>query len=644
MDTERRLRQRARQAEDRLAELLASMPEAYVTIDRAWRITSANSQAEMASRMHREAFLGKTVWAVWPGTIGTNLERHYRSVMETRFPARFEYYDVASAAWVEFNVHPTEEGIGVYFRDITHRRRAEEALQESERRYRAFTELNPQLIFMADTAGEVTYANQQLLNYSGMTLEETCGEGWRAAIHPEDEMRVIEAWVEALARDVEFEVETRVRRGSDGAFRWFWVRGLPVRDEHGKTLYWLGICIDIDERRTALEDLKKNQQEAEHQRLELETVYRTAPIGLALFDPVEFRYLRLNDRQAEIVGLPVEEILGKTLTEIAPIEGLHEMFEQVAAGHAIRNRLLEGELPMRPGVHRYWTVNYLPVYGLDGTVRAITAASLEITAQKRAELALIESEKLAAVGRLASSISHEINNPLEAVTNLLFLALSDGRLPREIAEYLRTAQSELARVSQMATQSLRFHRQTMNPTRVGAAELMNSVVDLYQGRLSNSSIRVETRYASARRMLCLENEIRQVLNNLIANAIDAMRYGGRLVLRTHDSMDWETGRQGIRMTVADTGHGMSAETKARLFEAFYTTKGQQGTGLGLWISQEIVARHDGRLWVRSSQQPGRNGTVFTLFLPDCEDSRQTRKVDFNRTSFSSPSPSGANYN
>jgi PAS domain S-box-containing protein len=167
---------------------------------------------------------------------------------------------------------------------------------------------------------------------------------------------------------------------------------------------------------------------------------------LALFDPVEFRYLRLNDRQAEILGLPAEEVLGKRLTEIAPIPGLNQMFQKVAEGTPIRNALLEGAVATRPDEHRFWNVNYFPVFNADGSVRAITAASLEITAQKRAELALIESEKLAAVGRLATSISHEINNPLEAVTNLLYLITIDSSLTPEIAPYVATAQSS-SRVS-----------------------------------------------------------------------------------------------------------------------------------------------------------------------------------------------------
>ncbi|MEO6828449.1 MAG: PAS domain-containing sensor histidine kinase [Acidobacteriaceae bacterium] len=614
---EQQLLLRAEQAESRIAELFSTMPQAYIAIDREWRVTSANHQAAVANRMRIAEFVGKDFWTIWPEVVGTDVERQYRRVMETRQSVQFEYFNQRYDAWFEMNVHPIQEGIGVYYQDATQRRRAEEALRESQLRYHAFTELNPQLILMSDIGGQVTYANQRLLAYAGLTLKQACGEGWRTVLHPEDDARVMRTWQDALVRDVEFELETRIRRASDGEFRWFWVRGLPVRDEKSRTLYWLGVCIEIHDRKSAVEELTNSQRETERQKRELESLYRNAPIGLAAFDPVEFRCLRLNDRQAELVGLPMAEILGRTITEIAPIEGLHDMFQQVAQGVSITNRLFEGELPAQPGVHRYWTVNCSPVYALDCTVQAITAAFFETTAQKRAEMALIQSEKLAAVGRLASSISHEINNPLEAVTNLLYLAARHDQLPADVRLYLRTAQDELARVSQISTQSLRFHRQTMNPTLVSTADLMNSVVDLYRGRLANSNIQVYAKYSSALPVLCFENDIRQVLNNLIANAFDAMRQGGRLLLRTHDTTDWRTGRKGVRLTVADTGHGMPPQVKQRLFEAFYTTKDLNGTGLGLWISRGIAVRHHGDLTLRSTEKPDHSGTVFSLFLPEC---------------------------
>jgi PAS domain S-box-containing protein len=346
---------------------------------------------------------------------------------------------------------------------------------------------------------------------------------------------------------------------------------------------------------------------------ELDAIYSTAPIGLALFDPIDFRYLRLNDRQAEIIGLPKDQILGKTVTEIAPIDGLREMFEQVAKGEPVRNRLLEGELPTRPTEHRYWTVNYDPIFSADGKVEAISAASLEITAQKRAELALIQNEKLAAAGRLAASVAHEINNPLESVTNLLYL-IEHGESLNQVRDYARSAQAELARVALVTMQTLRFHRQSTSPTHVKVSDVLDSVAMLYEVRLTGSAIKVSKRYRDEP-IVCFESEVRQVLNNLVSNALDAMRSGGELLLRTNMVIERRQGRPGVRITVADTGHGMDAETQRRIFEPFFTTKGLTGTGLGLWVSAEILKRHSGSIKVRSSRREGCHGTVFQVFLP-----------------------------
>ena len=512
-----------------------------------------------------------------------------------------------------------EEGVPRYLRgmsiDISKRKRNEEALVASESRYRVLADLNPQAIWMGAPDGRITYANQGFLDFIGLTLETIGGLGWLNAFYPADHAAVIEAWTRSVASGVNYDVEARMIRARDGAVRWWWLRALPVRDESGAILHWLGVGADIHDNKIAAEALQQRQQETERQRAELETVYQTAPVGLALFDPVEFRYLRINERQGEILGLPSERIIGRTYAEIAPLHGLEEMFHAAAAGHAVKHQVLEGELATRPGEHRIWNVSHTPVYGPDGGIQAITAAWSEITHLKKAEAALVQSEKLAAVGRLASSISHEINNPLEAITNLLYLVALNEELPPDLKVYVHMAQSELARVSQIATQTLRFHRQAVRPTEVSPAELIDAVLNLYQGRLANSGIRIEAKYATKTRVLCFENDIRQVLNNLIANAIDAMRGGGRLVVRAHEACDHATGRKGVRLAVADTGHGMSKAVLKRLFEPFYTTKDLNGTGLGLWISEGIVQRHQGRLTVRSTQDARLHGTVFSLFLP-----------------------------
>jgi PAS domain S-box-containing protein len=440
-------------------------------------------------------------------------------------------------------------------------------------------------------------------------------EGATQALVPEDRERVLQSLRHSIATQTDVEYDARVQR-PDGTIVWYWVKGRHVMKD-GKLTRLVGVLADVTARKAEEAALAEARHMAEQRLNELETLYRTAPIGLAMFDPVEFRYLNLNDRQAEIVGLPKSEILGKTVTEIAPIPGLQEMFEQVAAGHPVVNAILEGELATRPGDHRYWAVNYFPVYASDGSVQGITAASMEITSQKRTENALIQSEKIAAVGRLASSISHEINNPLEAVMNLIYLARTN-ETNDEVKQYLNMADTELQRVAQIVTQTLRFYRQATNPTQITCVDLITTVLDLYQGRLINAGVTVQKRKRATRPVTCFEGEIRQVLSNLVGNALDAMPSGGRLILRSRDATHWRTGEPGLCITVADTGGGMSAETRAKIFEPFFTTKGLNGTGLGLWISCELVKKHKGSLRVRSRVSGtgcGPSGTVVTLFLP-----------------------------
>jgi len=243
----------------------------------------------------------------------------------------------------------------------------------------------------------------------------------------------------------------------------------------------------------------------------------------------------------------------------------------------------------------------------------------DLSSQKKAESALIQSEKLAAVGRLAASISHEINNPLEAVTNLLYLARRSSNLPDEVQSLLSTADQELQRVSQIAAQTLRFHRQSTKPREITPEELLEPTLALYNGRLLNSNIELELQHRRAGSLTCYEGDIRQVLNNLIGNAIDSMRTGGRLIVRT--SKAWLADRitrkriPAVRITIADTGYGMPAHVKARIYEPFYTTKGDNGTGLGLWISRGIIDKHHGALQAHSRTRQPVNGTVFSLVLP-----------------------------
>lgn len=292
---------------------------------------------------------------------------------------------------------------------------------------------------------------------------------------------------------------------------------------------------------------------------------------------------------------------------------LREIAEAVQSGkrdygYDFRAVLPDGSIRWLHGRARF-------VYASEGTPLRMIGINVDIHERRQAELALLQTEKLAAVGRLAASIAHEINNPLESVTNLLYLARNSGSL-EEIHEFLELAERELARVSVISSQTLRFYKQSTGPRPVTAPELFDSVLSVLQGQIVNKGISVEERWKQAPPVTCLDGEIRQVLANLVTNAIDALPHGdGRLLLRSHAGTHAPTHRKGLFIVVADNGQGMPEDVKLRLFEAFFTTKGDNGNGLGLWVSKEIVDRHHAALRVRSSQAEGRNGTIFRLFLP-----------------------------
>jgi signal transduction histidine kinase len=244
---------------------------------------------------------------------------------------------------------------------------------------------------------------------------------------------------------------------------------------------------------------------------------------------------------------------------------------------------------------------------------------LDASDRKRSEEALRKTEKLAATGRLAASIAHEINNPLEAITNLLFLLRNFCQLEDPALNYVAMAEHEAKRIAEITQQTLGFYRQSTLPARANMGDLLDSVLSLYQGRLNTLNINVERDYDPAMDLFCFSGEVRQVFANLVGNAIDATMAGGRLLVRARRSRNWKAPQQtGVRFAIADTGTGMEPEVRERVFEAFYTTKEVTGTGLGLWVSHEIVLKHRGLVHVRSrTAQKGRSsGTVFEIFIPD----------------------------
>ncbi len=254
---------------------------------------------------------------------------------------------------------------------------------------------------------------------------------------------------------------------------------------------------------------------------------------------------------------------------------------------------------------------------VEGELRGAVVTFRDMTQARRSEEALRRSEKLAAVGQLASSIAHEINNPLESVINLLYLVRTAHSV-EDMRTYATLAEQEIARISDITLQTLRFHRSQTSLAPVDLQETIPAVLRLYATRLSSRKVEVKLRLRKTPKPMLLEGDLRQVLNNLVRNAYDAMPRGGRLHVRLRPARCPITWRDGVRISVADTGTGFLPHIRKHLFEPFHTSKEVTGTGLGLWISKGIVDKHGGRMVMKSrweEHSPERHGTMFSMWLP-----------------------------
>ena len=486
----------------------------------------------------------------------------------------------------------TIRGTLVTCSETTGRVLADRQLRISQERYKALFDLASDAVFIADVQGRITEANvaackllgysrEQLLqlNYSQCVAEREIQRLWKSRDHLISGGTSLEEW----------ELVTH-----DGSILTAEVSATILPDGR-----WQAFARDISDR-------KRLQQERDSASAQLAQVLAVTTDAVVSLDR-NWRITYLNRRAQEILS-PRGDIHGTVLWESFPAT-MYEGSPYVENYYRAMNQAVAGDFeayypePLNLWLH----VTARPAK--DG----IIVFFRDITEQRRAAAVLIQSEKLAAVGRLASSIAHEINNPLEAVTNLLYLSERAETLD-ENKQYLATAQQELARVSNIATQTLRFHRQSTNPRETSLSEVFDDVLTLFQGRISGMGIQIERHYRTDPQIVAFAGDLRQVFANLISNSLDASSRGAKIVIRLRAARTL-SGEDGVRLTVADTGVGIAPETRRHIFEPFFTTKSSTGTGLGLWVSSEILKNHRAVVRVRSSQSSERHGTVFSIFFP-----------------------------
>jgi PAS domain S-box-containing protein len=326
-----------------------------------------------------------------------------------------------------------------------------------------------------------------------------------------------------------------------------------------------------------------------------------------------------NKAAERIFGWPAPEIIGRSILTIIPPE-LHSdediILSNIRSGQRIEH--FETVRLRKDGERINVSLTISPVKDRNGQIVGAAKIARDITQQKNLQAALQVSERLAAMGRLAATVAHEINNPLEAVTNFIYLARHIAKQQRDcnrqLTQYLDAADHELARVAHIARQTLGFYRDSTQPGLVDINKLVDDVLGIYQQKLRSRWLRIEKSISSGLIVFLSQGELKQAVSNLLANAIDASREGGRICIRARHARHRRTGAPGLRLTIADTGGGIPVSQRRRIFQPFFTTKKELGTGLGLWITRDLVEKKGGSIRFRS-RDVAPSGTVMSLFLP-----------------------------
>src|SRR5689334_11521846 len=323
-----------------------------------------------------------------------------------------------------------------------------------------------------------------------------------------------------------------------------------------------------------------------------------------------------NRAAEQMFGYRAEEMIGRSITAIIPPDLQSDeprILETIARGERINH--FETVRVSKSGKRIDVSLTVSPVKNENGKIVGAAKIARDITQDKKTRRALRISERLASVGRLAATIAHEINNPLEAATNLVYLskcrAISQGQ-----RDFLAATEEELARISHLTKQTLGFYRETKGAEPIRISLILDQIISVFAARTRNKSVDIRREIRGDPEVYAVADEIRQLITNLLSNSIDAVTRGGQILLRVSPATEWNrNGRSGVRFTVADSGSGIPKAVRSELFEPFFTTKKEVGTGLGLWLCKGIVERHHGSIRVKSRSEPGNGWTVFSVFLP-----------------------------
>lgn len=552
----------------------------------------------------------------------------------------------------------------------------EESLHESEARFRTIFNQTTIGIAQKNLHGRFLMVNDRYCEIVGRTREELMSLGMQDVTHPDDLKQNLEQFT-ALAegRSSDFIVEKRYVR-PDQSVAWVRDHVSVVRNTEGQPAYVLAAVIDITERRCTEEALRDSDARLRSELLDMEQLQSiSAEINYeenaqALYDKIldaavaimrsdfasmqmlypergnggELRLLAFrgfnpeaakfwewvradSDSSCAAAFQSGQRVIVADIEQCDWMTGTEDlaMFRHTGIRSVQSTPLISRGGKLLGMISTHWRKPHQPsercLRMLDIVARqAADLIDRRIAAERQAqaEVALRKSEKFAAAGRMAATIAHEINNPLEAMVNLWYLLGQEEELSESGHAQLKLLGEELGRVTHITKQTLEFYREGKTAAPFELADPINAAVKLFSRKAEVVGARIETRFRTSAAMFGFAGEMRQVFANLIGNSLEAG--ATRIQVRVSASRDWtDLGRRGVRVMFADNGSGIAKESARKLFEPFFTTKDEKGTGLGLWTSKGIVQKHEGRMRVRSSTRTDRRGTTFYLFLPTIQD-------------------------
>ena len=612
-EKEARLRAETEIERHRLQELLAQAPAGIGLLNGSeLRWTFVNNQyVRMTGRSDSADFLGKTLIESLPELSDQDfphlLAEVYRSGnpfvgREMRVLLNRGRSGQTDEAFFDFVYQPVRnadakvDAILIHAMETTDRVMARRSREETAERLGLAQKAAQIGTWEWDPANNSRALSPDLRRMFGTDDSEDGYDTWKSRVHSEDWALVVRCMTEG-DRTGGMEFEYRYNHPQDGT-RWFCCIGRRLKDE----TRMFGIVQDVTGRKAA--------EEASHR---LAAIVQSSDDAIIDID-LDGGIISWNPAASRIFGYATDEIIGRPVFQLIP-EPLHPeellILEKLGNGELIEH--YETTRIKKNGDSIEVSLTISPIR--DGSGQLIGASKIvrDVSERKRLERLLIQSEKFAATGRMAATVAHEINNPLESVLNLIYLARKHSSTGGTAYAYLQTAEQELERVSHIARQTLGYYRDTGAPVEVQLDSILNEVLSVYETKIRAAGIMVDCRFGAQRPLRVRKGEILQVFSNVIANAIDSMPNGGRLRIELAETVRPEP--EGVHVFISDDGTGIRSEFLGKVFEPFFTTKGDLGTGIGLWVSRQLVEKHEGRITLESSTEADRRGTSVAIFFP-----------------------------